>query len=61
MMKEKNCIVTELEGEKDSHNKQLNLLDWIDLTEEEELLLYKIRAEAEYEGYKFRQKNKLTQ
>jgi len=59
MIKQKNCIVMELKGEKDSHNKQLNLLDWIELTDEEKLLLNKIRAEAEYEGYKFSQKTSL--
>jgi len=61
MMKQKSYIIKGFGSEKDSHKKQLKLLDWIELTEEEELLLNKIRTEAEYEGYKFRQKNKLTQ
>jgi len=43
------------------NKNQKSIMDWINLSEEEELLLNKIRVEAKYEGYKFRQKNKLTQ
>jgi len=61
MIKQKSCIVMEFGDGKNSNNKQLNLLDWIELTEEEELLLNKIRTEAEYEAYRSRQKNRLNQ